>query len=236
MKSNISAFVYIHYIFYNTKNLILRILGLFLISYSAIMYVQLYSPYGFDSVNFFSKSVLPYTIGLTCSSIIVSIISILLYKIKTMWSCTSMRALTNIYISVLFLVASILRFDGNTLYSENLFLVITKLSLYIIIIPIDLFILIKWIVPKCSHKTDTFLSTFKLIFPVSGVVAFRAYLMSNKPYVNFSDFWSFIAFTFATITLINSIYYFTQAYFAEKHSLDILKDYTESYVKSLKRL
>ena len=53
MEKNISSFVYKHYIFYNTKNLILRILGLFLISCSTIFYVEIGSPYGFDSVNFF---------------------------------------------------------------------------------------------------------------------------------------------------------------------------------------
>ena len=56
MKKNISSFVYKHYIFYNTKNLILRILGLFLISCSAIFYVEIGSPYGFDSVNFFFRN------------------------------------------------------------------------------------------------------------------------------------------------------------------------------------
>ena len=55
MEKNILSFVYKRYIFYNTKNLILRILGLFLISCSAIFYVEIGSPAG--SLSYFAGDV-----------------------------------------------------------------------------------------------------------------------------------------------------------------------------------
>lgn len=236
MKKNISSFVYKHYIFYNTKNFILRVLGLFLISYLAIIYVEIGSPHGFDSVSFFSKTAFPFTVGLTFSATLVSFISLLLYKTKTLWCCISMRGLTNLYISVIFLFVSILRFDGNTLYTEENFLIFSKIFLYLIIIPIDLFILIKWIVPKCSYKSNNRFSSFKYTFIILGVVTFRLALLKNQGNVNIQELLGVISYSFAIVMLINSIYYFMQAYLAKKYSLGILTDYTESYLNSLHRL
>lgn len=236
MEKNISSFVYKHYIFYNTKNFILRVLGLFLVSYLAIICVEISSPHGFDSVSFFSEISFPFTVGLTLSAILVSLISFLLYRIKKLWSCISMRGITNIYISALLLIVSFFEFDGNTLFAENYFLIITKISLYLLIIPIDLFVLIKWIVPKCSYKSNNRFSSFKYIFGILGVVMFRLILMNNRGNVDIQELLRTIEYMLAIVLLINSIYYFMQAFFAKKYSLGILTDYTESYINSLHRL
>lgn len=236
MQKNITAFVYKYYIFYNFKNLVLRIFGLFLVSYAAIMYIQLYSPYGFDSIDLLSESAFPYTIVFTCSAVVVSIISIILYRLQTLWSFISMRALTNFYISVLFLIASVLKFDGNGFYRENIFWICLKFLLYLIITPITFYILLKWIVPKSSHKTDGFLTTFKKIIPVGGVVIFQAILREHSESINIPQLWGGIAYLLAIITLINALYYFTQAYFAKKYSLALLSDCTDSNVRSLRHL
>lgn len=91
---------------FSIKNFILRVLGLFLVSYSAIVCVEIGSPYGFDSIGFISKNELPYTLALTLSAVLVSFLSFWLYKIHKLWSCILMRGITNIYISVLFLIVS----------------------------------------------------------------------------------------------------------------------------------
>lgn len=236
MGKNITAFVYKYYIFFNTKNFILRVLGLFLVSYSAIVCVEIGSPYGFDSIGFISKNELPYTLALTLSAVLVSFLSFWLYKIHKLWSCILMRGITNIYISVLFLIVSFWEFDGNAIYAENNFFIILKMCMYFLIIPIELFILAKWIVPKCSHKTNNKFNSLKYIFGVSGVVLFRLILMNNQGNIDIPSLLRTVIFAFAIITLINSIYYFTQAFFAKKYSLDILTDYTESYINSIRRL
>lgn len=100
----------------------MRVLGLFLVSYSAIVCVEIGSPYGFDSIGFISKNELPYTLALTLSAVLVSFLSFWLYKIHKLWSCILMRGITNIYISVLFLIVSFWEFDGNAIYAENNFL------------------------------------------------------------------------------------------------------------------
>lgn len=202
MEKNITAFVYKYYIFFNTKNFILRVLGLFLVSYSAIVCVEIGSPYGFDSIGFISKNELPYTLALTLSAVLVSF-----------WE-----------------------FDGNAIYAENNFFIILKMCMYFLIIPIELFILAKWIVPKCSHKTNNKFNSLKYIFGVPGVVLFRLILMNNQGNIDIPSLLRTVIFAFAVITLINSIYYFTQAFFAKKYSLDILTDYTETYINSIRRL
>ena len=110
------------------------------------------------------------------------------------------------------------------------------MCMYFLIIPIELFILTKWIVPKCSHKTNNKFNSLKYIFGVPGVVLFRLILMNNQGNIDIPSLLRTVIFAFAIITLINSIYYFTQAFFAKKYSLDILTDYTESYINSIRRL
>lgn len=236
MQKNISAFVYKHYIFYNTKNLVLRILGLFLVSYSAIFYVEIGSPYGFDNVNFFSETVYVYTITVTVFAALISILSFWLYKIKQLWSCILMRCITNIYISILFLIVSVLEFDGKAFYTDNKIVIAIKVLLYLAVIPIDLFILNKWIIPKCSYKSNSRSKSYGYGLCIIGVVLFRAIMRNNYQSVNIQELLKTISYLFAIIMLINSIYYFMQAFLAKKHSLNILSDYTESYVNSLHRL
>ena len=223
MEKNISSFVYKRYIFYNTKNLILRILGLFLISCSAIFYVEIGSPYGFDSVNFFSETVYLYTIAIAAFASLISILSCVLYKIKQLWSCILMRCITNIYISVLF-------------FTDDKIVIAIKVLLYLAVIPVDLFILNKWIIPKCNHKSNSHSKSYCYCLCIIGVVLFREIMRNNYQSVNIQELLKTIAYLFAVVMLINSIYYFMQAFFAKKYSLDILSDYTETYVNSLHRL
>lgn len=236
MEKNISSFVYKHYIFYNTKNLILRILGLFLISCSAIFYVEIGSPYGFDSVNFFSETVYLYTIAITAFASLISILSRVLYKIKQLWSCILMRCITNIYISVLFLTVSVFNYDGKAFYTDDKIVIAIKVLLYLAVIPVDLFILNKWIIPKCNHKSNSHSKSYGYCLCIIGVVLFREIMRNNYQSVNIQELLKTIAYLFAVVMLINGIYYFMQAFFAKKYSLDILSDYTETYVNSLRRL
>ena len=147
----------------------------------------------------------------------------------------SAQLFTKVILS-LFLIVSFWEFDGNAIYAENNFFIILKMCMYFLIIPIELFILAKWIVPRCSHKTNNKFNSLKYIFGVPGVVLFRLILMNNQGNIDIPSLLRAVIFAFAVITLINSIYYFTQAFFAKKYSLDILTDYTESYINSIRRL
>ena len=61
-----------------------------------------------------------------------------------------MRCITNIYISVLFLTVSVFNYDGKAFYTDDKIVIAIKVLLYLAVIPVDLFILNKWVIPKCT--------------------------------------------------------------------------------------
>ena len=52
-----------------------------------------------------------------------------------------MRCITNIYISVLFLMVSVFNYDGKAFYTDDKIVIAIKVLLYLAVIPVDLFIL-----------------------------------------------------------------------------------------------
>lgn len=147
-----------------------------------------------------------------------------------------MRCITNIYISVLFLTVSVFNYDGKAFYTDDKIVIAIKVLLYLAVIPVDLFILNKWVIPKCNHKSNSHSKSYCYCLCIIGVVLFREIMRNNYQSVNIQELLKTIAYLFAVVMLINSIYYFMQAFFAKKYSLDILSDYTETYVNSLHRL
>ena len=143
---------------------------------------------------------------------------------------------TDIYISVLFLMVSVFNYDGKAFYTDDKIVIAIKVLLYLAVIPVDLFILNKWIIPKCNHKSNSHSKSYGYCLCIIGVVLFREIMRNNYQSVNIQELLKTIAYLFAVVMLINGIYYFMQAFFAKKYSLDILSDYTETYVNSLHRL
>lgn len=219
MDKNILSFVNKHYISFKLSNLILRVLSIFLISYGAIAFVEISSPFGYNSVNFFSNNVLPFTITLSCVAFLISIVTICLYIIKSQWSFILMRAITNCYISVLFLIASFFRFNGYVFSYESNTIIIAKIIIYLLIIPIDLFILIKWTIPKSRNHTSL---GVKSLAGVLGVFVARLLIQTRS--ISVQNLMPIIAFAIAVVLLVNSVYFSTQSYYAKKYSINTPAD------------
>ncbi len=219
MDKNILAFVNRYYIPYNLKRLVLRIVALFAISYGVLALVELYSPYGFGSISFFSENALPYTITLTITALLFSIADICLYRIKLQWSFIVMRGLTNLYGSVLLLIASLMEFDGNNFYLEEFYYIVIKSVIYTIVIPLDLVVLVKIIIPHCADKRDR--SHLRKGIILTSVLGFRGALRASEN-VHVRTILSFCACLLAVALLINTIYFFTQAYYAKKYSINTI--------------
>lgn len=131
---------------------------------------------------------------------------------------------------------SAFNYDGKAFYTDDKIVIAIKVLLYLAVIPVDLFILNKWIIPKCNHKSNSHSKSYGYCLCIIGVVLFREIMRNNYQSVNIQELLKTIAYLFAVVMLINSTYYFMQAFFAKKYSLDILSDYTETYVNSLHRL
>ena len=224
MNKNILAFVNKYYFTYTTPYLILRVLALFLISYGAIAYVEVYSPYGYDSITFFSEKALPYTITLTITAMLISVISILLFLHKIQWRLVLMRGLTNIYISILFLVASCMDFNGYELSFADIHIIIFEILVYLFVIPIQLFVLIKFIIPKSRNRNENKSNSSLIIL---GVSAFRLMLNTSNG-IDIQKLLAATAYFLSLTLLVNAIYFFTQSYYAKKYSINTKND--SSYI------
>lgn len=216
MDKNIIAFVNKYYYKYTTPYLILRVIALFLISYGAIAYVEIYSPYGFDSITFFSEKALPYTITLNITAMLVSVIFVLLFLHKIQWRLVLMRGLTNIYISVLFLIASCMDFNGYEFSFADKYLIIFEILVYLLVIPIQIFTLVKFVIPNSRNGNDNRSGSSLIIL---GVCAFRLMLDASND-INMQKLLAVTAYFVSLTLLVNGIYFFMQSYYAKKYSVN----------------
>lgn len=96
---NIVAYINFKYKSVFLSDLILRILGIFLYNYLLIFLVQILSPFGYSSVDYFSSDVFPYIVLLTILSVILSVSFVILYIKKSKASKILFSAIISGYIS-----------------------------------------------------------------------------------------------------------------------------------------
>lgn len=217
MDKNILTFINKNYLSFGFSDLILRILGLFLYGFLVVFLVEIMSPYGYNSVTFFSNNALPYTINFTIVSILLSIVVIFLYRIKNKWSVIAIKVLTNAYISITMLICSIVGFNGHNIIFQEPLSIITKVFFYIICMVLYIYILLKKILPKFSEKYNYDNKKYIALAP-SLVVMFK-YILSMFDHVDAQDFLTLCYYLIAVSLLINTIDLFTKAYYAKKYKL-----------------
>ncbi len=217
MNKNILAFIKSNYTSFEYSDLIFKILSIFFYNYILIIFIELTSPYGFNSISFFSESSLPYTCALTANSIILSIIFILLYKNKHMWSVITIRAITQLYISVSLLICSIINFDGYKLSLEEPFMLIIKLLFFISCLALYPQLLNKKILPKYQENNQNNNLKYIVLAPCI-VICFRSFLTMFDS-INVAVLLKLIAYMLSMALLINSLDLLTKAFYAKKYHL-----------------
>lgn len=217
MDKNIVAFINFKYKSVFLSDLILRILGIFLYNYLLIFLVQILSPFGYGSVDYFSSDVFPYVVLLTILSVILSVSFVILYIKKSKASKILFSAIISGYISLTILLPSLLDHTGYDICFQDALFVILKISFYVIGIFIYPLIFIKKILPNFIKNGYSNNSVYICLAP-SLVIIFQRILASLSD-VNVSAILTSLYYMLSIVLQYYAIELLITAYYAHKYKL-----------------
>lgn len=217
MNKNIVAFVNYKCKSLFLSDLILRILGIFFYNYILIFLVQILSPFGYSSVDYFSSNVFPYIVLLTILSVILSIGFVILYIKKSKASTILFSAITSGYISLSLLLPSLLNHNGYDICFQDTLFVFIKILFYVIGIFIYPLIIKKKILPNFTRNDYSNDSAYIWLAP-SLVIVFQRILAS------LNDFDGSVLLTSMYYLISIALQYyavelFIKAYYAHKYKI-----------------
>lgn len=214
MDKNIYLFINHDYIPLKTSNIIKRIACLVIYTYLIIITVEIRTPKGYDMVSFSADYALPYVIFFSVFAIIISAIIFIVHRINKYWTSNFIRGITYSYLSILALWSSLVSFDGQNIYVENVIFLILEIFLFILCSTIFLLIFLKMTIPKFEENQGKDNQKYLALIP-SLVVAFRvifATLNNDTAMLVFSLSLYLLSILFS----FKSVEFLTKVYFAKK--------------------
>lgn len=217
MDNNIFSFVNNNYSYLKVKNVIYRIIGLFIYSYLMIIYIEMQTPRGFDLISFTASYALPYTYILSIFSLVISLAIILIYKSNKYWSPIIIRGVTYLYISILSLICSLSSFNGKKIYIESDIFMLIQLLVYLSFSMLYLLILTRKTIPNFKTKQNENNLKYGLIASLS-VTVFRFFMRGfnyNSDHV--SSILCFALYILSIVFAQKGIEFLTKAFYAKRH-------------------
>lgn len=214
MKRNISAFVKKGNKSFYLSDLLERIIGLFLYAFALVFFIEITSPFGFNRVSFFSNFSLPYTCSLIAFATVLSVVILILYKIKSKCSMFLIDGIMNLYFSITLLLASLVDFDGYSLSFQNIAFIIIKITVFLLCLIGYLILLFKKIIPTASQQNSS--SNYKYSFLAPSLLVLVTNIMEQSKSVNVGALFGTIMFCSSVAVIMYSIDMFVKAYYSNK--------------------
>lgn len=215
MKSNISAFVKKGNKSFYLSDLLERIVGLFLYAFALVFIVEITSPLGVNGVTFFSDFSLPYTCSLIAFATVLSVVILILYKMKSKCGVFLIDGIMNLYFSITLLLASLVDFDGYSLSFQNIAFVIIKVIVYVFCLSGYLILLFRKIIPTASKQNSS--SNYKYAFLAPSLLVLVTNIMGRSNYVDVGTLFSTMMFCISVALIMYSTDMFVKAYFTNKY-------------------
>ena len=228
MNKNIKYFVNDRYLPFSTTDLIFRIIGYFVFSFIMIIPTEFIltdvQTNAFKYISFTAEYAKPLIVGAVIQSIIVSVITIILFMQKSKWSVIAIRGVSFSFVSIVLLILSCFcEFSGCF---SDIIVVIFKLVLYILCVIFYFRYLINTKLPKFNPHYSMQKSFCDYIF----IIISTFLVVMTKPLLNlFFNEMNFSISLYPLITLteyicslgiiINIVELFVKSYYAKKYAL-----------------
>ncbi len=225
MKKQIITFINDRYMSMNLTDIIFKALSYFAYSYIMVIPTAFVifdvQKYGFDEVSFLDDRVVPVIIAATALSLVMAVISFVIYRHRTKWSVILIRGLTFFYISVtLFFLSCFNDFEFNIV---NICTILIKLLVYGSCILLYKKYLFKKKLPNIEAIVHGQISGYSFSFIAPALVIFTRPLLMIlfRDTFTISLNWlvSVTEYLFSLIITVNYIESFTKTYFAKKYAL-----------------
>lgn len=217
MEKNILLFINEKYTSFVFSDLIFRILGLFLYSFSLVFGIKVVEPmemvlkYGYFS--FFTDDTIAFSIYILSFCAIISFIICLLYSKRSKKNIIAIRCITCAYISVNLLISTCI-IDIIYNYGTNNIFIVIKPMFYFVCAGIYLFNLLKYKIPNFNRPKNNN-SMYVVLTSISLVIICKPLLSSSELSANI--FVPAIEYILSICMLLYTIDLLMKTYYAGKY-------------------
>ncbi len=217
MDKNIEAYIKDNYHYIFPSDLVWRIIGIFIYNFLLLAFYEMFSPDFAANFDFTSKKILPIEVFLLVVSITISVIFIVLYVKKKVWSFFAIRAITCGYLALTALIYSMIIPDWGTIRFESIPFNIVKILFLIMIVVLYPIILNKKILPKFSETLNCNSLNSLWLCPAL-ICAFSRFMRSiNMSTNDVFALLGLLVYSLSAMGIYLSIQFFTKSYYAKKY-------------------